>query len=735
MLEQAILSRRTLLKAGALAGGGLMLTAAMPMVAKAATASGAAPATLNAFVSIAPDNTITIVGKNPEIGQGIKTMLPMLIADEMDADWNQVRITQADSDAKKYGFQIAGGSFATPMNWLPMRQVGAATRQMLIGAAAARWGVPAASLRTEQGKVLDSSGRSLTYGDLATDAASQPVPDLATVALKDPKDFTIIGRSIPGIDSPRIVRGEPIFGVDTQLPGMVYAAFERSPVFGARLKSADLAAVKAAPGVLDAFVIQGNGSADQLVDGVAIISKNWWLANKAREKLAIEWDNGPWAEHSTKSYDEAARAAWAGGQPQEEIVSRGDVDAAFASAAKTLEAEYAYPFLAHVAMEPMNCTAMMREDGTLEMWAPTQNPGAGHTSVAQMLGIGPEKVTLHITRMGGGFGRRLVNDFMHQAAAIAKKMPGTPVQLIWSREDDLRSDFYRPAGWHKLRAAIDENGKLTGFDDHFVTFALSGGYNPAAMAPDIFPAKFVPNLRYAQTKLETRVPMGALRAPSSNALAFVMQSFLDEVAQAAGKDLPALLLELIEGHEKEPDQRGGFAGTMIGFNPARMRGVIEKAMAMSDWSTPAPDGRAKGFSFYFSHQGYFAEVVEASLDARKQIAVHTVWAAGDVGSHIINPFGALNQVEGSIIDGLGQAMSLAVEIENGAAKPGNFHEYQIPRMPMTPRIEVEFVKSDNAPTGMGEPALPPVIPALTNALARLTGKRVRKLPIDAGQLA
>jgi isoquinoline 1-oxidoreductase beta subunit len=255
------------------------------------------------------------------------------------------------------------------------------------------------------------------------------------------------------------------------------------------------------------------------------------------------------------------------------------------------------------------------------------------------------------------------------------------------------------------------------------------------MAPDIFPAKFVPNLRYAQTKLETRVPMGALRAPSSNALAFVMQSFLDEVAHATGKDLPTLLLEMIEGHEKEPDQRGGFTGTMPGFDPARMRGVIEKAVAMSNWSSPTPDGRAKGFGFYFSHMGYFAEVVEASLSERKQIQVHTVWAAGDVGSHIINPFGALNQVEGSIIDGLGQAIALAVEIENGSAKPGNFHEYQLPRMPTTPRIEVEFVKSNVAPTGMGEPALPPVIPALTNALAKLTGKRVRKLPIDTSQLA
>jgi isoquinoline 1-oxidoreductase beta subunit len=738
MREAATLSRRTFLQVGALAGGGLVITATMPLAARAASSGAqAAPAVLSAFVTVHPDNTVTIVGKNPEIGQGIKTMLPMLIADEMDLDWEQVKIVQGDSDAGKYGPQIAGGSFATPMNWIPMRQVGASARQMMLAAAAARWGVGIAGLKTEQGKVIEtSSGRSITYGDLAADAATLTPPDPEQVKLKDPKDFHIIGRSIGGVDSPRIVRGEPIFGVDAQLPGVVYAAFERAPVFGAKLKSANLDAVKAQPGIVDAFVIEGKGGPDQLVDGVAIISKNWWYANKAREALQIEWDNGEWASHSTKGYAEAAKAAWAKGEPQEEIVSRGDVDGAFAAAAKTFEAEYAYPFLAHVAMEPMNCTALMHSDGALEMWAPTQNPQPGQAGVAQMLGIEPSKVTLHITRMGGGFGRRLTNDFMHQSAAIAAKMPGTPVQLIWSREDDLRSDFYRPAGWHKLRAATDENGKLTAFDDHFVTFEIPGpgAYNPAAMAPDIFPAKFVPNLRYAQTKLATRVPMGALRAPSSNALAFVMQSFLDEVAHGTGRDLPALLFELIDGHEKEPDRQGGFVGFMAGFDPARMRGVIEKAMAMANWSAPSSTGRAKGFGFYFSHQGYFAEVVEASLSDRNQVQVHNVWAAGDVGNTIINPFGALNQVEGSIIDGLGQATSLAVEIEGGAVTNSNFHDYAVPRIAFTPKIHIEFVKSDSPPTGLGEPALPPVIPALTNALFKLTGKRIRQLPIDTSLL-
>jgi len=726
MPETMTMNRRTLLKAGALAGGGLMLTATMPILAKAATSAGAAPATLNAYVSITPDNVITIVGKNPEIGQGIKTMLPMLIADEMDADWNQVRITQANFDPQKYGFQFAGGSFATPMNWLPMRQVGAATRELLVATAAKRWGVDAASLRTDKGKVLDGSGRSLTYGELAADAATMPVPDPAQARLKDPKDFTIIGRSIPGIDSPRIVRGEPIFGVDTQLPGMRWAAFERAPVFGARFVSADLDAARAVPGVEDVIVMEGGDNPELLIDGVAVIANNWWIANQARKKLNVQWDNGQWASHSTAGY--AAKAAeFFGQEPMTVLGESGDVKAAFASAAKTLEADYSYPFLAHAPMEPMNCTALMHPDGKVELWAPTQNPTAGAQGIATQLKLTPDKIAINMTRCGGGFGRRLTNDFMVQAAAIAAKKPGTPIQLIWSREDDIRSDFYRPAGWHRMRAALDANGKFVGMDNHFVTFIKNGQVTlENSMTADEFPAKFLDNVRLGQSTMETRVPTGPLRAPRSNALSFVYQSFLDEVAHEQGRDLPALLLDLLGDRADFPAQQG-FGGTNPGFSPKRAKAVIEKAVAMSNFRDSS-DGRAKGFAFYYSHLGYFAEVVEASLGNRNAISVHNVWAAADVGSHVINPFGALNQVEGSIIDGIGQALALAVVIEGGAAKQSNFHEYQLPRMPVTPKITVEFVPSNNAPTGMGEPALP-------NALAKLTGKRIRSLPIDVSQLA
>jgi isoquinoline 1-oxidoreductase beta subunit len=726
--DRTAISRRTLLKVSALAGGGLMLAAAIPVMARGQSASAPTSTTLNAFVSIAPDNTITIVGKNPEIGQGIKTMLPMLIAEELDADWEQIRIVQADLDTDKYNAQNAGGSTATPLNWLPMRQVGAAARAMLIEAAALHWGTAASNLTAENGRILEpGTGRAMTFGDIASAAAMLEAPDLATVALKNPAEFVIIGRAIGGVDSPRIVRGEPIFGVDTRLPGMKYAAYHAAPTFGSTLVSANVEVIKAMPGIVDGFVLKGDGDVQSLVDGVAIVADNWWIANKAREHLKIEWDKGPWGSHSTEGYAAQARALHDRDQG-EPIRNDGDVDAAFASAARVLEAEYHYPFLAHVSMEPQNCTALMRNDGVLEIWAPTQNAARGRDAVGKLLGLTPDKMVVHMTRTGGGFGRRGHNDFMSQAAAIAARMPGTPVQLIWSREDDVRHDFYRPAGWHKFRAALDHDGNLSAFTDHFVTFADFMNYGPrgpAGMTATEFPAGFVPNLRYAKEEMDTRIPMGRLRAPRSNGLSYVFQSFLDEVAEAQGRDLPTMLLEMYRGYPKATP--GDAAG---GINGKRAVDVIEKVTAMSDWGRSASgERRGKGFGFYYSHQGYFAEVVDASVSDSGQVSVHNVWVAADVGSHVINPFGALNQVHGSVIDGLGSAISQVVEFEGGAVKQSNFHDYAVPRMPMTPEIHVEFVKTDNPPSGMGEPALPPVIPALVNALYKATGKRVRTLPI------
>jgi isoquinoline 1-oxidoreductase beta subunit len=726
------IDRRTLFKASMLVGGGLMLEAVIPFRADAAVsgAAGAGDARLSAFVSIAPDGLVTIVAKNPEVGQGIKTMLPMLIAEEMDADWSKVVITQADADGKLYGAQMAGGSMSTPMNWMPMRQTGAAARAMLIEAAAKKLGVDPAGLRTEKGKIIEiETNREHGYGDFASDAAKLTPPDPKTLVLKSPDKFTIIGNRTVGVDSHRIVRGEPIYGIDTQLPGMLYAAYETSPAYGGRLKSADIAAAKAAPGVKHVIPITGDGDYDGgLADGVAIIASNWWLANQARNQLKVEWDVASAKGHSTVAYEAKADALFAAGKGANDIRRDGDPSAKIAGAAKKVSARYSYPFIAHAPMEPQNCTALFK-DGKMEIWAPSQLPQGGKAAVVKVLGLAEADVTVHVTRMGGGFGRRLLNDYMVQAAAIAHKLPGTPIQLIWSREDDMRRDYYRPGGWHEFEAGLDKDGTLIAFQDHFVTF---GDGKRATRAGELgahhFPGSFVPDFALTNSMIPTVVSTGWLRAPSSNALSFVFQSFLDEVAVAGGTDLPALMLTLM-GERRTvlpPGERP------IPFDTGRARDVIEKVVAVSDWKAkPKQKGRGKGFAFYFSHNGYFAEVVDASVTKAGEVQVHKVWVAGDVGAHIINPMGGENQVRGAVIDGIAQAIAgQAIEFVDGQVQQSNFHDFPLARIPITPEIDIHWVKSDNPPTGLGEPALPPVIPALVNAIHAATGKRVRSLPVN-----
>lgn len=728
--------RRTFLKASLLAGGGLALEAFTAASARAlAAAAGAGALTtaaahgeLTAFVSIAPDGIVTITAKNPDMGQGTKTSLPMMVAEELDCDWAQVRIVQADADFARFGPQSAGGSQSTPSSWMPMRQTGAAARAMLLQAAAQRWSVPPAELATSKGRILHAaSGRSCGYGEVASAAAQLTPPAPEAVPLKTPEQFTIIGRAIAGIDGPAVLRGEPLFGIDTRLPGMLYAVYEVAPAHGGRLVKADIEAAKRAPGVKHVVPLVGDGNADSgLADGIAIVATHWWLANEARAQLDVQWDLARAKGHSTEAYRARAQAALAkGGGVQ--LRSDGDPDAAIAGAAKRVSARYDYPFLAHASLEPQNCTALY-QDGKVEIWAPTQSPARGRELTQKLLGLAAlEDVTVHVTRVGGGFGRRLMNDYMLQAAAIAKALPGTPIQLIWSREDDMRRDYYRPAGWHGLEAGLDADGRLIAFTDHFVTFgegeSTARGANFTLTLP---PADLIPNLRFTQTTMPTVLTTGWLRAPGSNALCFMSQGFLDEVAHAAGKDLPALMLELVG----EPREIPPFGGRGVPFDTGRARAVIEKVLETSAWSAGATGAqRAKGFAFYFCHRGYFAEVVEASV-AGGEVTVHKVWVAGDVGSHIINPFGAENQVRGSIIDGLAQALlGQAIEAVDGVVQQGNFHDFPLARMPITPEIDIAWVKSDHSPTGLGEPALPPVIPALTNAIHAATGVRIRSLPV------
>jgi isoquinoline 1-oxidoreductase beta subunit len=720
-------TRRSLLKTGLATGGGLFLS--WDLNVNGTLAQTASAMELNAFVRIAPDGTITIMGKNPECGQGIKTMLPMVIAEELEADWSEVRIDQAMSEPAKYGVQVAGGSTSTPTNYDPLRRVGAAGKQMLIEAAALTWKVPVSECAAAKSTVTHApTGRTLTYGQLAEKAASIPAPDLKTVVLKDPKTFTIIGNSVRGCDSPRIVKGEPIFGIDAKRPGMLYAVFVKCPVYGGKVKSAKLDAVLAMPGVKKAFVVAGDNAFNGLASGVAILADSWWRAKKARDKLVVEWDEGPVAERSSAKFAESA-AKIGPGKGQKVLRKDGDVDAALAKSAKVIEANYSYPFLSHANLEPQNCTAEVK-DGKVEIWAPTQNPQPGRDMVSKLLGVKPEDVKIHMMRCGGGFGRRLMNDYMAEAVWIAKEA-GVPVKVLWRREDDIGHDFYRPGGFHYLKAGLDKDGKLAAWKNHFVSYADRDDPDKFAAAADMAaaepPARLVSDLTVEATLMPLGIPTGPMRAPRSNALSFVQQSFIDELAHAAGKDPLQFQLELLG----EPRTLGS-AATRDMFDTGRARGVLQLVAEASGWGkTALPARTGMGIAYYFSHLGYFAEVVRASVSPVGEVKVEKVWVAGDIGSQVINPTGALNQAQGAVIDGVSQALALAVTFDNGRAVQSNFNDYPLIRMPAAPEVEVVFLKSNNPPTGLGEPALPPVIPALCNAIFQATGTRIRSLPIDA----
>ncbi|HET6703082.1 MAG TPA: molybdopterin cofactor-binding domain-containing protein [Gemmatimonadaceae bacterium] len=733
-------TRREFLKVTSLVGGGLLFASYVETASalSAFAAPGATDFVPNAFIRITPDGIVTIIAKNPEIGQGVRTMLPMLIADELDVEWKTVRVEQADLDTTKFERQSAGGSTATPNNWIPMRRVGAAARAVLVSAAAQTWGVPESEVETRDGVAHHrSSGRSLRYAQLLDKAATIPAPALDSVKLKDAKDFRIIGTSQPGVDNHAIVTGKPIFGIDVTVPGMMYAVFQKCPVFGGKVVRANIDEIKRLPGVRQAFVVEGQAALEGLMSGVAIIADSWWAANSARQKLTVTWDEGATAQQSNATF--AARAAELAKQPPARVLRNdGDADAALRSAAKTVRAEYYYPFLAHAALEPVNTTAHFR-DGKLEIWSQSQTPASGRQLVSRTLGIPESDITIHMLRGGGGFGRRLMNDYLVDAAWIAREA-GVPVKLVATREDDLQHDFYRPAGWHHFTGGLDATGKLIAMKAHFISFGekvtqdgqvVERGVRAADIPQLEFPGRFLSNFSLGASYMPLGVPTGWLRAPGSNGIAFAFQSYLDELAYAAGKDPMQFRIDLLSMPaigETQPQM----------YTADRMRGVVELVAEKSDWarrSKSLPRGTGLGVAFYWSHRGYFAEVVQATVSRQGALKVDRVWAAGDVGSEIINPRNAEHQVQGSVIDGLSEAIHQEITIDRGRVVQSNFNNYPLLRMREAPPvIEVYWRKTDFPPTGIGEPALPPAPPALCNAIFAATGKRIRSLPISRHDL-
>lgn len=701
-------TRREFLKTTAMAGGGLLISFALPLAARRAQA--ASDFHPNAFLRIDGDGNVTVICGLSEMGQGVSTAIPMLIAEELDADWARVRVEQAPTDKAYanpvFGFQGTGGSTSVMGHWEPMRKAGAAAREMLVAAAAATWGIAPAGCRTTAGTVVAPDGRKLGYGQLADKASALPVP--AAPVLKDPKDFHLLGTPTLRLDSPGKVNGSAQFGMDVRLPGMLTAVLARPPAPGAKLMSLDDARARAMPGVRDVV---------QIPQGVAVLADGYWQALEGRDALVIKWDKGEFARVTHETVSRRLHDA----TTRDGALARSDGDIA-AAAARMVEATYEVPYLAHACMEPMNCTAWVKGD-TVEIWAGTQAPGMHQGAVAGLTGLAPEKVKINTLYLGGGFGRRFAGDFVAEATLLSKAT-GKPVKVAFSREDDMRAMFFRPASVAKFKAGFDGAGKPVLFSAKIASPSIMLGAGMAKELPkgvdetavegiaDFFYG--VPNVRVEYVREEPGYQVWFWRSVGHSQNGFLLESFVDEMAAAAGQD---------------PFQ---FRRALLADKP-RQRGVLELAAQKAGWGKPLPAGLHRGIAVAHSFGSYVAEVAEVSVAADGSPRVHRVVAAVDCGM-IVNPQIIRRQIESAIVFGLSAALHGRITLKDGEVQQGNFDDYPIVRMKDMPKVEVHIVPSAEKPSGIGEPGLPPLAPAVANAIFAATGKRIRRLPIDPAEL-
>lgn len=704
------LKRRAFLKVSMAASGALVVGVGWSGLALAEGMEGSTWKP-NLYVRIERDGTVTIVSKNPEAGQGVKTAFPMVVAEHLEVDWDKVQVEQAPLD-DRYGRQAIGGSRGTPDGWNDLRIAGAGALFLLTQAAAGQWGVSASECTANSGVIHHgASGKSAAYETLLDAAAGMPVPEVSTLKLKTrPEEFKLLGKFIPGVDNPKIIHGKPIFGCDVRKEGMLYAQYVKCPAFGGKVLDANVEKVAKQPGITHAFVVQGTDNLSGLMPGVAIVGETWWAVNTAREVLKVNWETGQ--SDSSEAYAEEAKKL-AGGEGETQRHD-GDVEKALDSAEKVVEASYYYPFVHHANLEPQVATALFHESGNLEMWAPSQNPKGARSLIAKTLDIPQDKIHINLERIGGGFGRRLRHDYMVEVAWIARVVK-KPVQIQWTREDDTQHGFYRPGAWHHFRAGIGSDGRMSAFDHHFLTFGKDGKTaSGAGLSPQQYPAGLVPNFRLRQSIIDCNVPTGPWRSPGHSAYCWTYQSFFDEVALAAERDQLEFRLDLLSKSYGEPP-----------IDLKRSAATLKKAAEAAGWGRDPGPNRGMGMAFHYDHGGFVSHVAQVVAEGNR-IKVEKVWSGIDIGP-VINLSGASNQVEGAIVDSL-STCQLEITFAGGAVEQSNFHDYMLATIDQAPEVECHFVQSDFPPMGVGEPPMAPAPPAITNAIFAATGVRIREQP-------